>query len=171
MRAAKLSALLGLLVIFAGCSGTDTGDSTQPVSEQDDRAAIQASLSETITRWHHQDKAGLYDNEFDYLKERMTFDAYLETKEMRMDADTVMGIEVKDCIFYGRDSADVAVEILFEGPKKIKSRMRDSFRLYYYKDKWIRPTLSSIDAQFEYDKMKKSYEEAVKAEEEESGDK
>ncbi len=167
MRVARFVIAAGLLLAIAGCGGPDS--TSTPATPQDDRALIQESLTEVITRWHYRDKAGLYDNEFDYLRERMTFDQYLLTNEMKLDADTVMGIEVKDLHLFGRDSADVAVEIIFEGPKKIQTRMRDAFRMFYYHDKWIRPTLSNFDAQNEYEKMKKSYEEAAEAEAKESG--
>lgn len=167
MRVAKLVAAAGLVIAIAGCGGSDS--TSTPATPQDDRALIQESLTEVITRWHNRDKAGLYDNEFDYLRERMTFDRYLQTDEMKLDADTVIGIEVKDLHLFGRDSADVAVEIIFEGPKKIQTRMRDAFRMFYYHDRWIRPTLSNSDAQTEYEKMKKAYEEAAEAEAKESG--
>lgn len=165
-RTAFICLMIGILI---GCSGGDnTGTADKPVAEVDDRALVQQSLTEVITRWRYKDKAGLYDNEFPYLREKMSFDEYLQTKDMRMDADTVLGIEVKEYIFHGRDSVDVAVEVIFEGPKKIKTRMRDAYRMFFWDGKWIRPTLSNIDSQKEWEKMKKAYEEAVK-EEEDSG--
>jgi hypothetical protein len=167
MRGARLLIAAGLLLAIDGCGGSDS--TSTPATPQDDRALIQESLTEVITRWHFRDKAGLYDNEFDYLRERMTFDQYLQANEIKLDADTVMGIEVKDLHLFGRDSADVAVEIIFEGPTKLQSRMRDAFRMYRYHDKWIRPTLSNMEAQVEYDRLKKSYEEAAEAEAKESG--
>ena len=167
MRVIKYAFLIGLLALVAGCSDSDSPSSQSPA---DDRALIQESLSEAITRWRYGDKAGLYDNEFSYLQDRMTFDDYLKTKEMQLDADTVDGITAKEFKFYGRDSVDVAVEVSFKGPTGKVSVQRDSYRMYFYRGKWVRPTLSMLATELEYQQMRRAYDSAAEAEAKELGD-
>ena len=167
MRGGKYVIAFALLAIIAGCGGSDT---TTSVSPANDRELIQESLTEVITRWHYGDRAGLYDNEFSYLQDRMTFDDYLKSKEMQLDADTVEGIVAKEFKFYGRDSADVGAEIIFKGPKGKRSIQRDTYRMYFYRGRWVRPTLSMLATELEYQNMRRAYDSAAEAEAKELGD-
>jgi hypothetical protein len=167
MRIAKYAFVIGLLAVLTGCGNSDTTTADAPA---DDRALIQESLSEIITRWHYGDLAGLYDNEFSYLQDRMTFDDYIKTREMQLDADTVEGIVAKEFKFFGRDSADVGAEITFKGPKGKISVQRDTYRMYFYRGRWIRPTLSLYATELEYQNMRRAYDSAAEAEAKELGD-
>ena len=135
-----------------------------------DEQFIQEALTEAITRWHYGDKAGLYDNEFEYFQERFTFDDYLKFGELQLDADTVDGILAKKIELFGRDSAKVEAEIVFKGPTGRISRISDTYWLWYHRGRWIRPTVSQFKLQQQYEQSRRAADSAAEAEAEELGD-
>lgn len=172
MRAVKRLAVLGgLLAAFVGGCGNKTeGPSANGKS---DEQLIQETLTEAITRWHYGDKAALYDNEFEYLQERFTFDDYLKFGELQLDADTVEAINAKKIELFGRDSAIVDAEVVFKGPTGKVTRMRDAntkYTLFYHRGRWIRPTVSRPELQRQYEQSRRAADSAADAEARELGD-
>ncbi len=167
-RALFVCAIAALLI--GGCGGKKEGATAGGKS---DEQQIQDVLNEVITRWHYGDKAGLYDNEFEYLRERYTFDDYLKFGELRLDADTVEAIEAKDIKLFGRDSALVDAEVVFKGPTGKITRLRNAttqYKMYYYGGRWIRPTVSQYDLQMRYEQSRRAADSAAEAEAKELGD-
>lgn len=165
MRLGKLVLAMGILLVLAGLAGCgDSQNSSAPSSKLTDEQQIQNVLTEIITRWHYHDKAGLYDNEFPYVRTRFTFDAYLNTKEMQLDADTVKGINLLKAHIFDKDSALADVEVVFEGPTGKISTMKDTYRLYWVGNRWIRPTLGLFEAEQEYEQIRRAADSAAAAE-------
>lgn len=164
MRLGNMLCLLGivLIVMLAGCGGDS--QKAAPASSGSDEEQIQALLTEIITRWHYGDKAALYDNEFEYVRDRITFDDYLKRKELMLDADTVQGINVKTAHIYDKDSAVVDVEIVFEGPTGKISKVNDTYYLYYENGRWIRPTIGVYEGQQQYEMIRRQADSAAAAE-------
>lgn len=156
--------LMGALLI--GCGG----EKEKVTDNRTDEELIQETLTEAITRWHYGDKAGLYDNEFEYFQERFTFDDYLKFGELQLDADTVDGILAKKVELFGRDSAKVEAEIVFKGPTGKISRISDTYWLWYHRGRWIRPTVSQFKLQQQYEQSRRAADSAAEAEAEELGD-
>ena len=171
MRAVRRALVVfGCLVVMAGCGGKQEKSAD---AGKTDQQLIQEALTEAITRWHYGDKAALYDNEFEYLQERFTFDDYLKFGELQLDADTVEDILAKEIQLFGRDSAKVDAEVVFKGPTGKISRLRDVFTkytLYYHRGRWIRPTLSQYALQLRYEQSRHAADSAADAEAEELGD-
>ena len=119
----------------------------------EDWAAIVAMVDEVITRLSYGDKAGLYENEFRYLREQETFDEYLKHGEVTWaNADSLEYIEIVDIEFFSRDSA--LVETIFHltttGEDK-ESPM--SLMAYYHEGRWIKPYMSQSNRQRDYDEL------------------
>lgn len=171
MRAAKLALLfVSVSLLLVSCGGKDQTASNDGKTDQQ---VIQEALTETITRWHYGDKAALYDNEFEYLQERFTFDDYLKFGELRLDADTVEDIIAKEIQLFDHDSAKVDAEVVFKGPTGKVTRLRDPFTqytLYYHRGRWIRPTLSQYGQQQKYEQSRRAADSAADAEAKELGD-
>ncbi len=84
----------------------DAGERTE------DWIAIHAMVDEVLTRLSYGDKAGLYENEFRYLREQETFDDYLKHGEVTWaNTDSILYVEITDILFFDHDSA--MVEALF----------------------------------------------------------
>ncbi|MFZ1684634.1 MAG: hypothetical protein WAU88_10965 [Candidatus Zixiibacteriota bacterium] len=155
--------LLTVLITVAGCGKSDSNQPA-PATSSSDREQMQATLTEIISRWHMGDKGGLFDNEFDYVRERYTYDDYLRFRELRLDADTVDALNITDVKMFGRDSADVSVEVVFKGPTGKISKRQDHYMMFRWKDKWIRPTVSTYQIQTEWDSRKNQADSAAEAE-------
>lgn len=177
-EAKHLICLLFCLLLFA-CgsdeSKTESGatiavnpDSTTATDQKErnpEYATIEGALNEAIVRLRHGDKSGLYENEFEYLKDDMTFDDYLKTDQMRWaQADTVKYVEVRHIEFCGQDSAIVDVTVHFEGLTGKESFHRDKLIVYYHQGRWIKPTVSVIDQQRYYDEKMRVADSAANAE-------
>lgn len=162
--------MLGLMAAFSGCGQRESSD--QPVvTGNSDRDQMQATLNEVVARWHNGDKAVLYDNEFDYVRDRISFDDYLKRAELKLDADTVKAMNVQSVEMFGQDSAKAKVEVVFEGPTGKISKRIDSYYLYHYRGRWIRPTISGLAAQREWDSLRTAADSAAEAEAKDLGDK
>lgn len=166
-----LIAAFSVLALFVACGG-DSSDkpANQPVQALSDEEQIQETLNEVLIRWKHGDKAAAYDNEFDYLHDRMSFDDYVNTRELAARPDTVKELKVTDAQIFGKDSALVDVDVVFEGPTGKTTVLKDRYRLYWHRNQWIRPTLSNFKAQQEYARLRQDAESAAAAEAEELGD-
>ena len=144
---------------MVGCSGgsKDTKDTAESDATAFDepktaRDSIEQMLNEAMTRLRYTDKSALYENEFSYLTDTTTFDDYLKTGQMRYaNADTLTRVDVTDIQLFGHDSAEVGVIVNFEGPTGEKHQLPDRIIVYYHKGRWIKPTISVIKHQQEYD--------------------
>ncbi len=127
--------------------------------------AIQESLNEVVARWHSGDKAVLYDNEFPYLRDDLTFEDYLENEQVqRLEADSLAAMKVKDVQFFGEDSAAVDIDVIFVGPLGDTSRLDNKYTMYYYGGRWLRPTLSEFVKQEEREVDRRIADSAAAAE-------
>ena len=168
MRDKRLSAVLvlSLLLGLAACSSdSEKPGSTLSIEEQD-RLEIKATLAETAGRWRYGDKAVLYEQEFEYVRLEYTYDAYLEIDRIkRMEADTIVAFDVKSIKFFDRDSAAVSVDVVFVGPTNDTTLLPQEWVMFYYQDRWIRPSISNLQHQLQYDELRRLSDSAAAAEE------
>jgi hypothetical protein len=168
-----------IFVAVASCGqkaeqGETMPDSTAVASEADTLSseikAIEKSLNETIARLRYGDKSALYENEFEYFTDEVTYDEYLEKAEIRWaSADTIQYLEVKDIDFFDKDSAIVYLTVHFEGPSGKKTYLDDQIVIYYHKGRWIKPTVTTIDLQLDYEAKIRAADSAAAAEAAEEG--
>ncbi len=167
--------LLLLTVVLVGCSSdqaekTESGK-TEPAKtdltiREADSLAIQTTLTEVASRWRFQDKAVLYEQEFDYFRFEYSYDDYLEIDHVKnMNADSVFTFNVKGIEFFGRDSAAVKVEVVFKGETGNLSYDYDTYRMYRYQDRWVRPSFSAPKLQIAFEEARRSADSAAAAEE------
>ena len=79
-----------LIPVLFGCGGNDEAtselpgedngmaDSTKVDGRSDDWKEIEKVIDETIVRLRYRDKSGLYENEFEYLRDEENLDQYLQ---------------------------------------------------------------------------------------------
>lgn len=178
----KVSKILLLMVVVAGVGffwscgkKSDSGDAGQDATvasnakgDLSEEEIIEEMLNEVLTRLRYGDKSGLYENEFEYATDEIGFDEYLAKGEIRYaQADSITFVEVRHVKFFDHDSAIVNVTVHFEGPTGKKSYLRDKIVIYYHKGRWIKPTVSVIDHQVNYDNMIRVADSAAAAEAEE----
>ena len=111
----------------------------------DDKAEIQAVWDELLARVHEDDFGVLYDNEFPYLRDKYTYDDYLNFDQMRsFDFDTVKEINIVEFTFLGEDTCEIMLEAVFRNAPPGQDRARNKARMYYQDGHWIKPTISGI---------------------------
>ena len=155
----KLFLILSTLVIvynFTGCGGNSSDDSVAlGDSEQADREEIIAMLDEMMTRFKYRDKAVLYENELEFLREQYTFERYLKHSTIRgAQADSVHSFKVVDITFFDRDSARVRDEIVLKGAGSDTSVIKNEYTVYYHQGRWTKPTIGFISGQIKYEEQK-----------------
>ena len=129
---------------------------------------MQADVDEAIERLKYADKGKLWEMEFEYLRDRSTFDDYLEFEHIkRFNADSVHRIDLKEFDFYG-DTCAIEVDIVFIGPTGDTSVQRTTHYMFYDGDRWIRPTFTAtkaaLELQQEYEAIIRAADSAAKAE-------
>jgi len=167
--------LLTLLVL--GCG--DNNETTQKVETVDQNPAtpegkeklFEDILNETMDRLRYRDKSYIYELEFPYYREENTFDKFLENGKIRQaKADTLEFVDIVELIMYEPDSAVAYVEVHFKGPTGKETILKgDSLTFYWYGGRWIRPTVSTYDAQRQLDEIRQRADSSAQAEEEELG--
>lgn len=163
--------VLCLAGLFAGCSSDEPAEQTTPdpasLSDSAKIAMMQATMTEAITRWRYGDKSVLYENEFPYMRQRLTYDEYLQVPQIaNVRADTIMALNILDADIL-EDSAWVDVEVIIVNSLGDTNKLYDRYPMYYYADRWIRPTLSGWHQQMEFDDIRRRADSAAQAEQDE----
>ncbi len=162
-------AILVVLVALAwGCSSDKSASKGGIQNYDEDRRQIDSTITETAIRWHYGDKVMLYEQEFEYAQIEYTYDKYLEIpKVKKMEADTVNAFVVKDVKFFDRDSAHVSVDVVFVGPTNDTTHLPQEWTMYYHRGHWIRPTMSTLKQQRDFEERRRKADSAAAAEEKE----
>ena len=164
------------LLILSCSSKTDSDSNTDTTAVTDSTALteddnIEQIMNEAMDRLSDRDKSFLYENEFAYYREKFTFDDYVrERKIAAAQADTLDYIDVKTVTYFGRDSAMVNVEVRFKGPTGKETVLEENgVTLYWHEGRWIKPTVSNVVAQREYDDIIEKAKAASESEKRGSG--
>jgi hypothetical protein len=134
----------------------DAGELTE------DWTAIIDMIDNVITRLSYRDKSGLYENEFRYLRDQETFDEYIKRGEVIWaNTDSLDYIEIRNITFYDRDSALIDAYFHNVSGDESDQPVPQPLMAYYHDGRWIRPYVSTIDHEREYeDLIRQADEEA-----------
>lgn len=165
-----------LLLVLSCSSKTDSDAKTDTTSVADSTALseddkIEQIMNEAMDRLRYKDKSFLYENEFAYYREKFTFDDYLKERRIASaESDTLVHIDVKTVTYFGRDSAKVDVDVHFKGPSGKETILPEiGVPLYWHEGRWIKPTVSNVVAQREYDDIIEKAKAASESEKQGSG--
>lgn len=174
----KISLAIALLtLLLLGCG--ENKETTQkietvdqnPSTPEEKEKLFEDILNLTMDRLRYKDKSYIYELEFPYYREENTFDEFLKNGKIRgAKADTLEFVDIVELIMYEPDSAVAYVEVHFKGPTGKETILKgDSLTFYWYGGKWVRPTVSTYDAQRQLDDIRRTADSAAQAEEEEPG--
>ena len=161
--------ILFSVLILVGLNNCSQKSDQEPVVEKKltDKELLEKNLSEALVRLSYGDKSGLYAYEFPYLRDETNFDEYLAMGQIQWaNMDTVVALKINNMTYFGEDSVEIAVDYIFKGVTGKESSRPDMFRLYKYKGEWIKPTVSTLTKQLEFDAI---YDAAIEAAEKEAG--
>lgn len=137
-------------------SGSDVEEiAEEPGSEEQ---LIEDVINDALARLKLKDKTGLYENEFEYLRDQDVFDDYLKHGQVNWaQADTIEFVDVQLVEFFEEDdSAVVDVVVNFFNPlSKSRSQIDDRITVYWHQGRWIKPTVSVRSQQDEYDELQR----------------
>lgn len=181
-RLLYLAAIAALLLSLSlGCSSGEDASSTDkapgertPVASNEpltDSAQIAQAFNEVIERVAYGDKSGMWENEFSYLRDDQTFEYYRTTHQMVTIAkkDTLDSVQIMAVEFFKPDSAIADVRLHFTGPTNVQSKLDQPVTVYWRRGKWIKPTVSVMSHQAQYDEIIRRADSAAQAEAERNG--
>lgn len=155
----------GAAMAYLSCSG-DKPEQTD-AAVKTDSVLIQEALQNSVERWRYGDKAALYDMEFEYYQEAVTYDEYLEDRKIaRLQADSVEAMEVYSVNLFEGDSALVRARVIFVGPSGKKTQFDEGiwYHMYFHRGRWIFPTVSTRVEQREWEQIKLAADSAARME-------
>ena len=174
----KISLLIALLaLLLLGCGESkettqkvETVDQNPPTVEGKEKL-FEDILNETMDRLRYRDKSYIYELEFPYYREENTYDKFLENGKIRgAKADTLEFVDIVELEMYEPDSAVAYVEVHFKGPTGEETILKgDELTFYWYGGRWLKPTVSTYEAQRQLDDIRERADSAAQAEEEELG--
>jgi hypothetical protein len=174
MKNFRIIFLVFCALAASGCSTNKEDDSdnnldtsstaVNTVLTEDEK--IEKVINDAMTRLRYRDKSYIYDMEFQYYKDEHTFDDYLKERQILMaKADTLEYVDVVSAEYFGDDSAIATVEVHFKGPTGVESVLKQPGTVFYKRDgEWIKPTLSKIDKQLQYDAIREEAQKSAKSE-------
>lgn len=140
----------------------DAYDFSKYGEHEQDAREIYNNVVEVIERLRYDDKSGLYENEFQYFREEKTFDDYLIHGEVQYaNADSLDHVTIEYIEFFDQDSAaiDATFHILKADGTVMPSEVR--WMAYYHQGEWIKPYMSRIQFQLDYEELIRRAEEDI----------
>lgn len=122
---------------------------------------IRLSLEDALVRLAYHDKTGLWENEFPYLHDQETVDKYIRRGEISWaNVDSLLGVEINS-ISIVADTATVMGNFVFLNADGNPKKSPTSLPLFRINDRWIKPYVSDLLHQREYeDLIRKSIEDS-----------
>jgi len=163
--ALKMTAGLVAAVIFLALAACQNEKAVDPT-----KSLLMEKTQKLFTRIKVRDYAAIWENEFPYLREDSPREEYLQNDYMKWyKPDTLMAIQIDSATTW-EDSA--YVHMALEWLLSDSSFKTDTIRLrwHYSMEEWIKPTISTLNRQLEFEEELRMYWEAVeqmKKEEEE----
>jgi len=127
------------------------------------KSEIMQKTEDMFTRIKVRDFAVIWENEFPYMRDESPLEEYLNNAYMKWyRADTLTAVQIDSVVVWDQDTAYAYMEtewLLADSSFKV-----DSIRLrwHYSGDEWIKPTISVMDRQKDYEEELRVYWEAVK---------
>ena len=128
MRPAALAVAAWLMVWGCGEKKEPEGDQMASADTLSFEKQLEQDINRVMDRLKYDDRSGLWENEFEYLREERTFDDYLKQPSVsRAKADTLEWVEVHSATRYG-DSAVAKVTVHFKGLSGAESTWTEARR-------------------------------------------
>jgi len=160
-----------LFILTLGCSSdsnknqVDGADTLTSIAMTEDEK-LEAIINESMRRLRDREKSYIYDMEFSYYRDQVSFDSFLQLPKIKnAQADSLEFVDVISVEYFGEDSAKAIAEIHFVGPTGHETVIKNQPVVFYRVDgRWIKPTISTIDGQKKYDEIIEKAKSAAKSE-------
>jgi hypothetical protein len=159
MRRNRFMHLGGVIIMLAGImlGACQRGKVLDP-----DRKEIMARCVDFFARVKACDFRVLYENELPYLQDRVDLSEYLSAKVFTQPApDSLEGIQMDSVSVWG-DSAYIFLQLEYVRSDSTYLTYPVRNRWYKMDGRWIKPTMSAMDKQKEFEEEIRIYWEAVR---------
>lgn len=149
-----LAVLALILGAFSGCEKKGIVDP--------DRAAITDRCIDLFTRIKLHDRSAIYENEFPYVKDRMNLQEFLSKPIIaNYKSDTLNALQM-DSITVWEDTAYLYVQMEYVHADSSLSVKPLKLRWFKQDSIWIKPSVSTLGGQREFEEEIRIYWEAVR---------
>jgi len=160
-------ALYWTCIILILVAGLITGCQQKTAPTADQKEILEKGI-DLFARVKVNDFAVIYRNEFPYLQDRMPLEEYLEKYTRGYNPDSLDAIQM-DSVKVWNDTAYIFMQLEYVHADSTYTVNPIRLRWYKMPDGWIKPSLSRIDKQEEFEEEIRMYLDAIK-EREGSGD-
>jgi len=120
---------------------------------------VKRILEEPLIRLAYQDKSGLWDNEFEYLREQETYDEYIAHGEISWaNVDSMLRVDINDIAFFDT-TASIECTFVMLGADGNEKQFPQALTMYKHRGRWIKPYMTALWRQQEYEDLIKKAEE------------
>lgn len=150
----SLAMIILTILFLTGCKEEKAVDPTEAILFQ--------RCEDLFTRMKVGDFDVIYENEFPYLREEVSLEEYLD--HPRFDdytIDTLLALQL-DSIRNMTDSAFLYIQLEWLLSDSSLFNQAIGLRYYYSGEEWIKPTMSTIDNQRDFEEELRVYWEAVR---------
>ncbi len=159
MRRSRFMHLGGVIIILAGIM---LGACQQEKGLDPDRKEIMARCIDYFARVKVSDYRIMYANELPYLQDRADLSEYLGARVFKEPApDSLEGIQIDSISVWG-DSAYIFLQLEYMRSDSTYLTYPVRNRWYKINGNWIKPTMSTMDKQKEFEEEIRIYWEAVR---------
>ncbi len=165
MPSSRLSVLIIPITVFF-TFGIGIADENLDTDQQ----IIEDKTYELFTRAKVNDKAVMYENEFPYLREERDLEDYLNNRFVKAyNADTLIALQV-DSVHVNGDTAQAYIRLEYLQKDSTIQITKQTLTWRKYDDVWIKPSLSLLEDQQEFEEELRIYWDAVKEMEQQDSD-
>lgn len=154
--------------LLSSCSSENTTDEVEPVAgslSSPEDAELAALLNDALVRLSYEDYSGLYELEFDYFLDEYDFDHYVQRADvMWIHMDSLDHLDVHSITRFDDDSALAVVDYVFNSAAGGQTRLPDRFTIFRSNDRWVKPTITRLHLQEDYDRLIRDAEAAAEEE-------
>ncbi len=162
MKVKYLFAVAAIIALIASCSQKEASKPSDGAQYAvgSDKEQVKHDVSDFFDRMREGDKTVLYENEFPYYKQLASLnDYYTFDQIMAYQYDTMKAMTV-DSVTIMADSAIAYITVTYELRAGGETTQDYPVRMYRSGDHWIKPSMSNVRQEAEYEDFKRGEKEA-----------
>ncbi len=162
MKVKYLFAIAAIIALIASCSQKEASkpsDGAQYAAGSD-KEQVKRDITDFFNRMREGDKTVLYENEFPYYKANYSLNDYYSFDQIMVyQYDTMKAMTVDSVTIMG-DTAMAYITVSYELRAGGETTKDYPVRLYRSGDHWIKPSMSNVGQEAQYEAFKRGEKEA-----------
>lgn len=160
MKSNYLFAVAAIIAVAIACSDKEASKTSGGYAAGSDKEQVKHDIIEFFERMREGDKTVLYEHEHEYYKIEHSLNEYYTFEQIMVyQYDTMKAITV-DSVSITADTATAYIQVTYELRAGGETTQGYPVRMYRQDGRWIKPSLSYIGLQIEYEAFKRGEHEA-----------